>query len=950
MNKKFLNAVLFGALLASSTGTFTSCKDYDDDINGLSDRVDAIEKTLAELNTKFGSLAYVKSVSFADGKLVVTDQSGNPTTYTIPNTDTNTTYTLEVSKSVNGNETTVTITLKGSDGSTTTKTFTLTDKDTVTEDTTLDPSLFWMDTDGTVWYGPKADKSKCTKTDIKVPMYEETTVTIANYVVDGKTLGWDIKVNDLVTHLNIFDVLPITSLVWQPEVYYNGIEAVEFPTFAYNIVKAGAAVDTTYVGSTATLSTFPGVAYFHVNPASATLAQIAGGVNGAQVLYKSAVNHTTRGNIGATATIDIKEGILAATIAGDMNKATTDADELDMLALQLTTTAGSKFTTSYFAVYNKKENVSFSLVDKDAFVGGNTNMANHLFATKWSVLKAQPASINADNMPEITNNHLVQAIQYDDAIAGIDLNTLFKVAMTKAGKTATDFDWAANKLAVEYTLCKYDVNGTDQINYAKLNGSKLTAVNYEDVNLSCIGKTPVVKITVKDTNNSNAVVAVSYIKLLYVATQLDICEDYVAPVSKALTIDWKCFVDGDLDYTSTVEYMSTKVYPNVGSDLSLSALSKEEFAANYEFVADQNNVPAAFQSKYITSITEKLGADNNADNRQVIFNVDEAAIKAKTKNDTYTFYGVYQKKAEASVVSSKYYQYPEYVAIPYTVGVQNYPTTATIKKIDSYRIAEAWENNFAICKGSKQTDNGAALYLNLTEALDLSEFAADYSDYSLEIVDPTPTTSVAEFGNEWCGGHGDRNWIVLTKQLTNDDEVIVPVKVYAVLCNGDKILSGTVNVKFINPAKMTITKPIVNVKDGLQAYTTSDLKKYITIKSSKDGSELYKNGALTALGEKILGKAANVEITLEKGAVVPTQWENKFALNSNGTVTWNLEGQNTLAKGQNATCKVSITIEYGKVAASQALPNCTISDTIGGSKLAGEFTIKAWNAEEFTAE
>ena len=52
MNKKFLNAVLFGALLASSTGTFTSCKDYDDDINGLSERVDAVEKTLADLNTK----------------------------------------------------------------------------------------------------------------------------------------------------------------------------------------------------------------------------------------------------------------------------------------------------------------------------------------------------------------------------------------------------------------------------------------------------------------------------------------------------------------------------------------------------------------------------------------------------------------------------------------------------------------------------------------------------------------------------------------------------------------------------------------------------------------------------------------------------------------------------------------------------------------------------------
>ena len=36
MNKKFLSAILFGALMVSSTGTFVSCKDYDDDI----DRID----------------------------------------------------------------------------------------------------------------------------------------------------------------------------------------------------------------------------------------------------------------------------------------------------------------------------------------------------------------------------------------------------------------------------------------------------------------------------------------------------------------------------------------------------------------------------------------------------------------------------------------------------------------------------------------------------------------------------------------------------------------------------------------------------------------------------------------------------------------------------------------------------------------------------------------------
>ena len=35
MNKKFLSVILFSALMVGTAGTFTSCKDYDDDIESL---------------------------------------------------------------------------------------------------------------------------------------------------------------------------------------------------------------------------------------------------------------------------------------------------------------------------------------------------------------------------------------------------------------------------------------------------------------------------------------------------------------------------------------------------------------------------------------------------------------------------------------------------------------------------------------------------------------------------------------------------------------------------------------------------------------------------------------------------------------------------------------------------------------------------------------------------
>ena len=42
-----------------------------------------------------------------------------------------------------------------------------------------------------------------------------------------------------------------------------------------------------------------------------------------------------------------------------------------------------------------------------------------------------------------------------------------------------------------------------------------------------------------------------------------------APVSETKTVDWECFVDPALNYTTTVKYMSTQVYPNIGSELDV---------------------------------------------------------------------------------------------------------------------------------------------------------------------------------------------------------------------------------------------------------------------------------------------------------------------------------------------------------------------------------------------
>lgn len=82
MRKRFLSVFLFGALLTASTGSFMSCKDYDDDIDQINNKISGIESTIADLQKKIGDGAYVKAIAQAADGFTVTMSDGSTTTIT----------------------------------------------------------------------------------------------------------------------------------------------------------------------------------------------------------------------------------------------------------------------------------------------------------------------------------------------------------------------------------------------------------------------------------------------------------------------------------------------------------------------------------------------------------------------------------------------------------------------------------------------------------------------------------------------------------------------------------------------------------------------------------------------------------------------------------------------------------------------------------------------------
>ena len=80
MNKKFLSAILFGALTVFSTGTFVSCSDYDDDIDRIDSELADLKTQLNALQSQVNSGKYVTNVTKDGNGIKVTWNDGTTST------------------------------------------------------------------------------------------------------------------------------------------------------------------------------------------------------------------------------------------------------------------------------------------------------------------------------------------------------------------------------------------------------------------------------------------------------------------------------------------------------------------------------------------------------------------------------------------------------------------------------------------------------------------------------------------------------------------------------------------------------------------------------------------------------------------------------------------------------------------------------------------------------
>ena len=83
MKRKYFSALLMGALTIASVSTFTSCKDYDDDISSLQSQIDKLNEMVSKIQGQIDKGAILTGVSPVENGVKLTLSNGD--TYTITN-------------------------------------------------------------------------------------------------------------------------------------------------------------------------------------------------------------------------------------------------------------------------------------------------------------------------------------------------------------------------------------------------------------------------------------------------------------------------------------------------------------------------------------------------------------------------------------------------------------------------------------------------------------------------------------------------------------------------------------------------------------------------------------------------------------------------------------------------------------------------------------------------
>lgn len=879
MKKKFYGALLVGSLFLA--GGMVSCSDYDDDINSLNERVDALEKTVAELQKAIEAGAVITNVESTENGVKVTLSDGK---------------TFEVKNGKDG--------INGADGA----------DGKPGSVVTIDEEGYWcidgnrvLDKDGKPYKAQGEDgKDGCWYMPNEDGYWHKQYYNEEGTVVDEKTENsWtDTIKKDVVTV--VYDSENGRLLISNAEGLQEG-EVVVIETWGelkslavipyaidketsmpvvsfYNIVKDGEVLEST-----------DATAHFRLNPNNANIKDWEW-----SIIDRKAVVRAEDDNVNdllAISEVSRGDGEMIVSLKSKKSIADLNADEIAIFALNGTNTANGNNIASDYAKVTSKDLKNFAII-------------NPTEAPEFIFDAANEYPTDVKNIKE-TDANLV----YTESI---DLKTLV-------------WTWAKDALAPNTTLENLNIDGltyefskpeeylgsdgtTNQQEFVNLDGSIVTVNDYTT---AAIGRTPIflAKALVNGT-----VVATGYIKLDIVeSAPAEDKEDEVLTVACG-TINYQ-----KLDAISANTKVNALAWQVVNQFYSKYGLTAETFHTNY-------NEPTVSDIKAETGVvlTNNWWDNGTATSSDAAtIDIDPATVKVvdllgKEREATITFTSKNKKV------------YPN-VVVKFTYTIADDITFPTLNK--DYLVAG--EDNMVEVKGRVETVNGnkewkmiSGIKEHFTDYLANYELATNhtkmYAELPLRVPDEDPF--LVQHGAEIVGNKDayDQD-IQLTQLLTTEYRNYV-VYFHIVLANGEQ-QTMEYKVRFTTPFEVSINE--VELKT-LASPTTADLAKAIVIKGVAN-EVIYEKGELKAdnASAYAITSESYFGMVYDLSGSTTDSWEsfgNRLTIsntddpttatvNEKGQITWNNEGA-ILQNDKIATSKVTVTA--GTIAVIKATGKVTV--------------------------
>lgn len=776
-----------------------SCSDYDDDINSLTQRVDALEKTVAELQKAIEAGAVITNVQSTENGVTVTLSDGK--TFEVKNgakgedgedgsvieikqvdgvdywflDGKNTGYPVKGEKGDDGND--------GNDGS-----------DGVDG---KDGCWYFPNTDGywhKQYYNEEGEIVDEATDQPWIPSAKET-VRVVYDSVNGRLLISNAEGMQEGEVLVIETWGELKSLAVIPYVIdkETSMPVVSF----YNIVKDGEVLEST-----------DATAHFRLNPNNASIEGWDW-----SIIDRKAVTRAEGDNVNdllAINEISRGDGEMIVSLKSKKSIADLNEDEIAIFALNGTNTANGNNIASDYAKVTSEDLKNFAIV--------NESMPRE-FVTKYAYPTTEP-QVNTDR----NDAELV----YTESI---DLNTLAwtwaKDIDSYHGVMLEDLD--IDGLTYEFSKPEKYLGSdgiTNQQEFVNLDGSIVTVNDYAT---AAIGRTPIflVKALVNGT-----VVATGYIKLEIVKSAPEPDKPDEILTVDCGTINYGDIVDGkviaELDWTRVNKFYSKYglTAETFGKLYNDAEITKTETGVNMVGDAWMNNqTTTAPATITMTDKVAVMGLQEAVRTAEITFKTKEGVDKTKYPN----------------------------VVVRFTYTIKD--TTVFPALNDDYRIdvnGDGVKDNVVKVKGQLEGSKWAmvsGIKEHFTEYLNGYKRSANHYDLYATLVagqtgaeiTPAKTTS----GNQAQGKE-----TVMAQEIKLTTELINAYKDYAVnfnvrLANGEDT-TYTYTVRFERPYTVKVSDVVLETL--LAEASTDELSKKVVIYGPQ-GEKVYENGVVTADGK-----------------------------------------------------------------------------------------------------